>query len=130
MDNKPSLKNIFDICKKDAGTTQSDTSKSIISEGDEIFDTIVKGNGDFIVERIVSNGQITPNDQVYNQDKDELVFLIQGEARLLFVDENREVALSKGSYLFIKARCKHRVTYTSKEPPCVWIAVHGSMKME
>ena len=130
MNGELKLKNIFEFAKIDAGSTQCETSNSLDFEGGEIFETIVSGKGDFKVERIVSNGQITPDDQVYDQDKDELVFLLQGEARLLFVEEDREVKMDKGSYVFIKARCKHRVTYTSKEPPCVWIAVHGSMYME
>jgi cupin 2 domain-containing protein len=130
MDGELKLKNIFEFDRLDSGSKQCETGNSLDFEDKEIFETIVNGKGDFKVERIVSNGQITPDDQVYDQDKDEIVFLLQGEARLFFLEDNREVTMNKGSYVFIKARCKHRVTYTSSEPPCVWIAVHGSMLME
>ena len=116
--DKLKLKNIFEFDKDKSG------------EGREIFEAIASGEGEFKVERIISTGQVTPNEEVYDQDKDELVFLVEGEARLLFVEDDREIILNKGSYVFIKAHCKHKVTYTSKEPPCVWIAIHGSLNME
>ena len=49
--------------------------------------------------------------------------LLQGEACLLWEDGG-ESALSPGDWLLIPARARHRVVYTSSEPPCVWIAVH------
>ena len=93
----------------------------------EIFQTIASGDGQFKIETIISTGQITPEDEVYDQNVDELVFLVQGEANLMFVDSNKEICLKKGDSVFIKAHCKHRVTFTSKEPPCVWLAIHGMM---
>jgi cupin 2 domain-containing protein len=107
-------KNIFEIPKE-------------IKE--EFFETLIEGNGEFKVERIVSTGQITAEGQWYDQDRDEWVVLLQGEAQILFIDDqnNEKInKLSKGDYLFIKAHEKHRVVYTSTEPPCVWIAIHGN----
>jgi cupin 2 domain-containing protein len=121
---------IFNIFKFDdlSGIDKgSESNKNVSVFNEEIFQTIASGDGKFKVERIISTGQITPEDQVYDQDVDELVFLIQGEAKLLFVESNNEVCLKKGDSVFIKANCKHKVTYTSKEPPCVWIAIHGMM---
>ncbi|HEY9881733.1 MAG TPA: cupin domain-containing protein [Leptolyngbyaceae cyanobacterium] len=76
-----------------------------------------------LIERIISTGQVTPANQWYDQDRDEWVILLQGEARLAYED-GTEVNLGLGDYLLIPAHCKHRVTYTSTEPPCVWLAVH------
>ena len=108
----------------------SNESKNIDVKNQEIFQTIASGDGQFKIERIVSTGQITPEDEVYDQNVDELVFLVQGEPKLMFVESNTEVCLKKGDSVFIKAHCKHRVTFTSKEPPCVWIAIHGMMNFK
>lgn len=93
---------------------------------DEFFEVLVNGNT--IVERIISSGQTTPADQWYDQEKDEWVVLVQGEARLLF-EETGELSMSKGDFILIKAHEKHRVTYTSSEPPCIWLAVHGNFSL-
>lgn len=101
--------------------------KGVIEEmalGEELFETLAAG--DALIERIVSTGQTTPEDQWYDQEKDEWVILLQGEAKLLFM-EGEEVTLRKGDYLFIRAHEKHRVTYTSSDPPSVWIAVHANL---
>ncbi|MFK7907206.1 MAG: cupin domain-containing protein [Chitinophagales bacterium] len=35
-----------------------------------------------------------------------------------------ELQLKGGDSVFIEAGRKHRVIFTSKEPPCIWLAVH------
>lgn len=90
--------------------------------GNELLDELAASQG-CRVERIVSMGQITPAGQWYDQDGDEWVALLQGKARLLWADGG-ESALSPGDWLLIPAHVRHRVVYTSAEPPCVWIAVH------
>ncbi len=90
--------------------------------GGELLDALATGHG-CRVERIVSMGQTTPAGQWYDQDGDEWVTLLQGEARLLWEDGG-ESALSPGDWLLIPAHVRHRVVYTSAEPPCVWVAVH------
>lgn len=79
--------------------------------------------GDAKIERIISSGQTTPADEWYDQDSDEWVVLLDGEARLLF-ERAGEITLKKGDYLLIKAHERHRVTYTSNQPMCIWLAVH------
>lgn len=96
--------------------------KSSPAPGTESFETIVPGST--FIERIVSCEHNTPENQWYDQDKDEWVILLQGNASILFEDNYTE-SLTAGDYLFIPAHIKHRVTYTSKNPPCIWIAVHG-----
>lgn len=78
------------------------------------------------IERIISTGQITPDDEWYDQEVDEWVVLLDGEARL-FIQGTGEVSLHRGNYLLIKAHEKHRVTYTSIRPPCIWLAIHGKL---
>ncbi len=78
------------------------------------------------VERIVSRGQTTPAGEWYDQDSDEWVVLLEGRARLEFEDGERR-DLQAGDWVFIPAHCRHRVTATSRVPPCVWVAVHGSL---
>jgi len=76
------------------------------------------------IERIISTGQTTPTGQWYDQELDEWVILLQGEAELSYTDHTR-IKLKAGDYLLIPTHTKHRVEYTSIEPPCIWLAVHG-----
>jgi cupin 2 domain-containing protein len=89
----------------------------------EHFDTLFQW-GDYKIERILSNAHSDSEEHWYDQDQDEWVMLIRGEARLLFENEE-ELTLTEGDYLFIPAHKKHRVTYTSTEPACYWLAIHG-----
>lgn len=59
----------------------------------------------------------------YDQDHDEWVLVLQGQAALAFED-GTEAALAAGDHLFLPRHVKHRVTRTSS--PCVWLAVHGT----
>lgn len=93
----------------------------------EIFEVLALG--DVKIERIISTGQTTPEGQWYDQDTDEWVILLQGEAKLLF-EEIGEIELKKGNYMLIKAHERHKVTYTSIEPPCIWLAVHGNLTLQ
>lgn len=98
-----------------------------VSENTDEFSEIL-AQGDIRIERIVSTGQITPEDQWYDQEVDEWVALLNGEARILF-ENSEEITLRKGDYILIKAHEKHRVTYTSTDPPCVWLAIHGRLTL-
>ena len=89
----------------------------------EKFEQIVSGKNNQI-ERIISTGQTTPSGQWYDQTTDEWVILLQGEAELSYLDDSR-IKLKAGDYLLIPAHTKHRVEYTSVNPPCIWLAVHG-----
>jgi len=89
----------------------------------EIFEQIVSGKN-IQIERIVSTGQTTTSGQWYDQELDEWVILLQGEAELAYADNTR-IKLKAGNYLLIPAHTKHRIEYTSIEPPCIWLAVYG-----
>ena len=75
------------------------------------------------VERIVSCGQASPEGFWYDQDRAEWVTLLQGAAGLEFAD-GRRMELRAGDHVTIAAHQRHRVAWTSREPPAVWVAVH------
>jgi cupin 2 domain-containing protein len=76
------------------------------------------------IERIVSTGQATPKGQWYDQDSDEWVLVVAGAARILIEGEERERELAAGDWLLLPAHCRHRVTWTERDPPTVWLAIH------
>ena len=73
------------------------------------------------IDRIVSSGHSSPKGFWYDQENDEFILLIQGEATLEF--EDRKVTLKKGDYLHIPKNSKHRLDSTSIDPVCVWLCV-------
>jgi cupin 2 domain-containing protein len=78
------------------------------------------------IERIISWGHTTPEGKWYDQDRDEWVLVLQGHATLTYSD-GRSTQLQAGDYLLLPAHCRHRVTATSTDPPCIWLAVHGDL---
>jgi len=89
----------------------------------ESIEPLLEG-GRFRVERIVSTGQTTPEGQWYEQDTAEWVVLLTGGARLRFENSNEVLELAPGDYLNIPARCRHRVEWTDRNEPTVWLAIH------
>jgi len=90
---------------------------------DEVFEVLVE-RPDLRIERIVSTGQSTPEDEWYDQEQDEFVLLVAGAARLRIEGEAEDRTLKEGDWLFLPAHCRHRVTWTRESPPTVWLAVH------
>jgi cupin 2 domain-containing protein len=88
----------------------------------EFLETLFSGKN-IAIERIISTGQTTPSGEWYDQEQDEWVILLQGEAELSFADFSR-FRLRSGDYLFIRAHQQHRVEYTTVSPPCIWLAIH------
>jgi len=89
----------------------------------ELFERLA-GSDEVLVERIVSTGQATPHGEWLEQERDEWVALLQGDAELSFAGGSRAV-LAPGDALVIPARTRHRVEHTSTDPPCIWLAVHA-----
>ena len=87
----------------------------------EVFTPLLARHG-CRVERIVSQGQVTPPDQPYRQDWDEWVLLLAGAARVEV--EGTETALEVGDHLLIPAGARHRVTFTDPLRPTIWLALH------
>lgn len=76
------------------------------------------------VKRIVSHGQKSKPDTWYDQDKNEFVLLIQGQAKLEFKEKDKITHLKPGDYLIIPAHKKHRVDWTPLNEDTVWLTVH------
>ena len=92
----------------------------IVDKNEEKFFEIFK-NETIKIEKIVSNGQISPENFWYEQEKSEFILLLEGFAIVEF--EDFEMELKKGDCLNIKAMQKHRVKFTSLNEPTIWFAV-------
>jgi cupin 2 domain-containing protein len=75
------------------------------------------------IERIVSYGHSTPEGEWFDQDWDEWVLLLQGEATLRYED-GFIVKMKAGDYLNIPAHTLHRVDRTPPELNTIWLAIH------
>lgn len=89
---------------------------------EELTETIFQGEN-VKIERIISKGHTTPEGEWYDQDQDEWVLLLQGQAILAFED-SKTTNLVSGDYLYIPAHVRHRVEWTDPERDCIWLAVH------
>lgn len=105
------LENIDDLCQ------------TLLANGDggEIVEILGKTPSGR-VELIISTGQASPEGFIYNQDEDEWLAVLQGDAILDVEGELYE--LEKGDYMMLYKHQKHRVAFTSVNPPCVWLAVY------
>ena len=92
----------------------------IIDKNEEKFFEIFK-NETIKIEKIVSNGQTSPQNFWYEQEENEFVLVLEGFAILQF--EDKDIELKKGDCLNIKAKQKHRVKFTSLTEPTIWFAV-------
>jgi len=81
--------------------------------------TILAENENVRIERIISTGQVS---DWYDQAETEFVVLLEGSAEIEY-ENGRAIALSKGDTLIIQPHEKHRVSFTSSEPPCIWLCV-------
>ncbi len=90
---------------------------------DELVETLV-ASGSVRIERIVSQGHVSPEGFWYDQPQPEWVVVLRGAARLRF--EDRVVEMKPGDWIDIPAHQKHRVDWTTPDEPTVWLAVHYS----
>ncbi len=95
----------------------------------EEFSEQLVSSGGVLIERIISHGHRSPVGFWFDQETDEWVVLLQGDAELSYAD-GRDVRLVKGDWLLIPAHTRHRVERTSNHPPCIWLAVHVEHKAE
>ena len=125
--NKKKKINIFDL--KD------------LSVNEEIIKILFK-NENVKIEKIISTGQTTDWQE---SNKNECVILVQGNAEIEYYDNricedknfktnenitknlkntnDMKLQLGKGDIILIKKGERHRVSYTSKNPCCVWICI-------
>jgi len=107
-------KNNFEDLKK--GNFLKNLPKNLSEERiEEIF-----SSENIKIERIISEGQISPNNFWFNQDKNEFVYLISGEAEIEFENFPKSKLLP-GDYIIIPAETRHRVSYTSKNEQTIWL---------
>lgn len=92
--------NIFDILKGDMPQ--------------ELVEILLQ-NKNVRIERIVSKCHTT---DWYDQDEDEWIVLLTGEAEIEL--ENDTISLTAGDTMFIPKHKKHRVVKTTE---CVWLCV-------
>jgi cupin 2 domain-containing protein len=90
---------------------------------EEILETIIQTHK-FKIERIISRGQATTEGEWYDQDKNEWVLVLKGNAGLLFESNNETVVMKTGDYINIPAHQKHRVEWTDPEEETIWLAIH------
>jgi cupin 2 domain-containing protein len=76
------------------------------------------------IERIVSTGHATPAGSWYDQEGHEWVVVLRGSAGLLFEGEAEPHRLGPGDHVFIPAHRRHRVVWTDRDEPTLWLAVH------
>ena len=107
-------RNIFDVSNLD------------FSKNEEVAE-ILASSEQVRIERIVSFGQTTNENFWYDQNENEFVTVLQGEAKIRF-DNGKEKHLVAGDYLIIPAGVRHQVTYTSISPACIWLTVFYSNK--
>lgn len=87
----------------------------------EQFDSLIN-SANVRLERIMSQGQITPAGEWYDQAENEWVILLQGAARIAYAD-GTEIALQVGDSVLLPAHCRHRVSWTQPDDITVWLAM-------
>ncbi len=95
----------------------------------EVFDDLLAVPG-LRIERIVSHGHASPPGHWYDQHWDEWVIVLEGEAHLEIEGSEQPLRLRPGDHAWLPAGCRHRVSYTSENPPALWLAVHRGEAVE
>ncbi len=88
----------------------------------EVFNTLIDSNG-VKIERIISKGHKSPESGWYDQDDNEWVLVLKGEATLLFSDGS-SIKMKTGDFIDIPAHKKHRVEWTNPKIETIWLAVY------
>ena len=87
----------------------------------EVFEDVLTSDN-VRIERILSNGQTSPDEGWYDQSEHEWVLVLEGAGQIEYEDGSN-VSLKKGDYLYIPAHKKHRVSWTDPEQITVWLAI-------
>ena len=94
-----------------------------VASEDEIFESVLERPG-LRLHRIVSNGQSSPPTGWYDQNDHEWVVILSGSAGLEIEGEKTIRTLRPGDYVYLPAHLRHRVAWTDKNHPTVWLAIH------
>ena len=111
------------MCTKEGVNMEIGNIFAGIRPSAEEYVEVLKSDSSTRIERIVSTGQASPPGFWYDQDEWEYVVVLQGSAEL--ETESDHITMNAGDWVIIPAHERHRVKYTSSEPPCVWLAVFG-----
>jgi cupin 2 domain-containing protein len=106
---------------------RSNLFEDLPSELPEELITILAENRHMRIERIVSTGHASPQGFWYDQDQNEWVVVLKGEAKLLFEGDEKPRLLQPGDHVLIPAHQKHRVEWTTLDEPTVWLAIFYRM---
>lgn len=88
----------------------------------EVFEELLKQKN-ITIERIISYGHITAENEWYDQEDNEWVILLQGEA-ILSYENGDDLKMKIGDYVNIPAHTKHRVSWTIPDQETIWLALH------
>jgi cupin 2 domain-containing protein len=88
---------------------------------DELLTPLAHGRN-VRVERIVSRGHTSAPGAWYDQAETELVFLMQGHARLE-IEGQGELDLSPFDFVELPPHVRHRVTFTAPNVDTIWLAI-------
>jgi cupin 2 domain-containing protein len=73
-----------------------------------------------VFEKGCPSSSLPPRDS----KNDEWVVLLQGRATLTY-DPGATVTMGPGDYRLMPAHVRHRVDFTTSDPPCIWLAIHS-----
>lgn len=88
---------------------------------EELFENIISKEN-LKIERIVSDGHTSPDSGWYDQDSNEWVILLQGEAVISY-NNGDNIRLKSGDYVNIPSHTKHKVSWTKPNTKTIWLAV-------
>lgn len=89
---------------------------------EEAFETLAQSKN-VQIERIISKGHTSPESDWYDQERNEWILVLKGEAVISFENE-KEITLTAGSHVEIPAHRKHKVCWTDPKTETIWLAVH------
>ena len=90
---------------------------------EEMVDTLYAADK-VVIERIVSRGHASPEGFWYDQEKNEFVLVVKGNAGLKIEDRDEIVVLRAGDFYNIPAHVRHRVEWTDSDGDTIWLAVY------
>lgn len=92
-------------------------------EKGEVIEKIAElGQGKVRIERIISGGHASDEGFWYEQEQDEWVMLVRGQALLLIEGRDEALEMKAGDHVELPAMLKHRVESVSEN--AFWLAVH------
>jgi cupin 2 domain-containing protein len=88
---------------------------------EEVYELLVQSNS-VRIGRIISMGHKSPETGWYDQEKNEWVLVLKGNASISF-EKEAVVNLEEGDYINIPAHKKHSVISTSPVSETIWLAI-------